>query len=313
MNASNIAKDLAWIEEHAGAATIVDRSGKTAPWHSRTGGGRHPGGFPPSTSTAARSRALGAGIPALVSRTGYRRGRLEFARRAARAGFWRRSWTPDAWRVPSPSPARDTLARGRALLYGHELDDQTRRSPRGWTRVKLDGDDFIGCEALRHEQAHGAPRRLVGLAMRGPGIARQGYPVVLEGAPVGVVTSGTMSPTTGTAIALAYVSAALASPGTMVAVEVRGRAVTAEVVPTPFYRRPRPQPAPPPETTGTVAAETATSAEPGVAASVDVPEPPVTAPPPSELAGATAAPAPTMPEPSNLDDVPDHVPGEGES
>ena len=60
--------------------------------------------------------------------------------------------------------ARDTLRLEAALpLYGHELDDQTSTLAAGLGRwVKLDGDDFIGCEALRHEQAHGAPRRLVG-------------------------------------------------------------------------------------------------------------------------------------------------------
>src|SRR5262249_5846094 len=87
----------------------------------------------------------------------------------------------------------------------------TPRPPAGLAGfVKLAGADFIGRAALLHEQAQGAPRRLVGLAMRGPGIARQGYPVVHEGAVVGEVTSGTHSPTLGTAIALAYVTESLA-------------------------------------------------------------------------------------------------------
>jgi hypothetical protein len=125
--------------------------------------------------------------------------------------------------------------------------------------------------------------------MRGPGIARQGYPLVFEGATVGVVTSGTMSPTAGGAIALAYVSAALAVPGTTLAAEVRGRPVPAEVVPTPFYRRARLAPPAAPVT------------EPDVATPVT--EEPVVAAPAAAVAAAEPAAAPDA----------EHVPGEGES
>jgi hypothetical protein len=170
--------------------------------------------------------------------------------------------------------ARDTLRLEAALpLYGHELDDTTSPLAAGLARfVKLDGDDFIGKSYLVHEQAQGAPRRLVGLAVRGPGIARQGYPVTYEGAQVGVVTSGTHAPTLGSAIALAYVSAPLASLGTLLTVEVRGRGVPVEVVPTPFYRRMRPPAAPArgaepaPEATATERIERAEAAPPPAAA-----------------------------------------------
>jgi aminomethyltransferase len=98
----------------------------------------------------------------------------------------------------------------------------------------------------------GVGRQLVGLVMRDRGIARHGYPVLgpvkadpeadapadAPLRPVGAVTSGTMSPTLGTAIAMAYVPPADAGPGTMLAVEVRGTPVAAEVVPLPFYKRP---------------------------------------------------------------------------
>jgi aminomethyltransferase len=84
----------------------------------------------------------------------------------------------------------------------------------------------------------GVARRLVGLALRERGIARHGYPVVDADGPTGIVTSGTMSPTLGAAIAMAYVSPAHAEPGTMLAVEIRGARVAAEVVPLPFYKRP---------------------------------------------------------------------------
>ena len=122
-------------------------------------------------------------------------------------------------------------------LYGAELDRETTplEAGLGWA-VQLDGD-FIGREAL----AAAAPRKqLVGLVLRGRGIARHGYPVARPDVaePVGVVTSGSQSPTLGEAIAMAYVRPIDAAAGTMLEVIIRGSAVAAEVVPLPFYRRP---------------------------------------------------------------------------
>ena len=74
--------------------------------------------------------------------------------------------------------------------------------------------------------------------LRGRGIARHGYPVHAEGRRTGVVTSGTMSPTLGVPIAMAYVAPGDAEPGTMLEVEIRDARVPAEVVPLPFYQRP---------------------------------------------------------------------------
>jgi aminomethyltransferase len=79
--------------------------------------------------------------------------------------------------------------------------------------------------------------RLAGLVLRERGIARHGYTVLDADGPTGVVTSGTMSPTLGQAIAMAYVATPDAEPGTMVDVEIRGQRVPAEVVALPFYRR----------------------------------------------------------------------------
>ena len=105
----------------------------------------------------------------------------------------------------------------------------------GWA-VRLD-HECIGGEALAASEPR---KRLVGLVLKGRGIAREGYPVVRAGEaePVGVVTSGSQSPTLGQAIAMAYVPPDSAAAGTMLEVIVRGAAVPAEVVPLPFYRRP---------------------------------------------------------------------------
>src|SRR6185503_20344426 len=98
--------------------------------------------------------------------------------------------------------------------------------------------EFVGRAALEKVSRDGPAKRLVGLVLRGRGIARHGYPVHAEGRRSGVVTSGTMSPTLGEAIAMAYVAPGDAEPGTMLEVEIRDARIPAEVVPLPFYQRP---------------------------------------------------------------------------
>jgi aminomethyltransferase len=136
--------------------------------------------------------------------------------------------------------ARDTLRLEAGMpLYGNELDLETDpfEAGLGWA-VKLD-HDFVGRDALR-ARADAPRKRLVGLALDGRVIARHGYPVMRPGrdALVGVVTSGSQSPTLGRPIAMAYVPPDATAPGTMLEVVIRGTAVPAEVVPLPFYRRP---------------------------------------------------------------------------
>jgi aminomethyltransferase len=280
VNASNIAKDLAWIREHAGPATVVDRSEATGLIALQgPAAGAILQGMTPLPLAKLKSFRFGrsevAGIPVLVSRTGYtgEDGFELFVDAPHAPALWQALM--DAGRPAGIAPiglgARDTLRLEAALaLYGHELDDQTSPLAAGLGRwVQLDGEDFIGRSALLHEQEAGIPRRLVGLALRGQGIARQGYPVVHEGAPIGIVTSGTLSPTLGTAVALAYVATSLAVPGTSLAVEIRGRAVPAEVVPTPFYRRARPVAAPVPSAAPELVAEDEGSTEDDDAAAGD--------------------------------------------
>ncbi|HEX5589832.1 MAG TPA: glycine cleavage system aminomethyltransferase GcvT [Candidatus Limnocylindrales bacterium] len=187
-----------------------------------------------------------AGIPALVARTGY----------TGEDGFelfvdWERG--PEAWAaleaagraagvVPCGLGARDTLRLEAGMpLYGNELDRDTNPFEAGLGRVvKLDKPgDFVGRDALAKVARDGIEKRLVGLTVTGRGIARHGYRVLRDGRPTGVVTSGTHSPTLGRPIAMAYVTPADGEPGTILAVEVRDQAVSAEVVPLPFYRRPR--------------------------------------------------------------------------
>ena len=140
--------------------------------------------------------------------------------------------------LPVGLGARDTLRLEAAMpLYGHELDDTTSPLEAGLGKfVKLDAGGFIGAEAIAKRQAAGAERALVGFVVEGKGIARAEYPVAQGGETVGVVTSGAPSPTLGESIGLAYVPPGLAATGTQFDVLVRGRAVAARVVETPFVR-----------------------------------------------------------------------------
>jgi aminomethyltransferase len=98
--------------------------------------------------------------------------------------------------------------------------------------------EFIGAGSLRDIVASGGPRRkLVGLELEGKRIARQGSPVLVDGRSVGVITSGTLSPTLGKSIAMAYVDAEGAAVGTSVSVDLKGTANAARIVPLPFYKR----------------------------------------------------------------------------
>jgi len=130
-------------------------------------------------------------------------------------------------------------------LYGNELDRSVNPYEANLGRVvKLEKGEFVGRGALAAVQQTGPRRRLVGLVMRDDAIARHGYPVRVDGSEVGVVTSGTLSPTLGERIAMAYLPSGDASVGGEVEVVVRERPHPAEQVKLPFYRRPKPDPAP---------------------------------------------------------------------
>jgi aminomethyltransferase len=147
--------------------------------------------------------------------------------------------------TPCGLGARDTLRLEAALsLYGQDIDDTTTPIEAGlsWL-VHLDSKgEFIGREVLAKQKAQGVERRLVGLEMQGRGIARHDYPILCEGEAVGIVTSGTLSPTLGKAIALGYVPKSRSQVGQPLEVEIRGKKYPAQVVKKPFYRTNNPPP-----------------------------------------------------------------------
>jgi aminomethyltransferase len=136
--------------------------------------------------------------------------------------------------------ARDTLRLEAAMhLYGMDMNTDTTpfEAGLGWLVHLEMPADFVGRQALEQAAESGPSRRLVGLKLQGRAIARHDYSVLHNGETVGVVTSGTWSPTLEEPIALAYVPTALAKLGTELSVEIRGKAQPACVVKRPFYRR----------------------------------------------------------------------------
>jgi aminomethyltransferase len=144
--------------------------------------------------------------------------------------------------MPCGLGARNTLRlEAKMALYGHEISENINVWEAGLDRYcKMEKRDFIGRAALGKLSAAGLKRELVGLQVMERGIARDEYKVFdAAGEEVGVITSGSPSPTLRANIALAYVPPALAALGTNLFVEVRAQRVKALVVPTPFYKRAR--------------------------------------------------------------------------
>jgi aminomethyltransferase len=138
--------------------------------------------------------------------------------------------------------ARNTLRlEAKMPLYGHEISDSINVWEAGLDRFcKMEKPEFIGRPALEQAKAAGLKRTLVGIEMVERGIARDGYKVLDDGGrEIGYVTSGSYAPFLKKNIALAYVPMEFSAIGSTVKVEIRGQGVKAQVVPSPFYKRPK--------------------------------------------------------------------------
>lgn len=245
-NASNRAKDFAWIQENLRGVTARDRSDEFAQLALQG---------PKAVEVVQRFASIDlapikryhfavgqvCGADVIFSRTGY----------TGEDGFELYLSPADAPRVfdaligePEVKPiglgARDTLRlEMKYALYGNDIDDTTTplEAGLGWV-VKLDKADFIGRDALVAQKAAGLTRRLVGFEMVGRAPARHDYPVVdAAGATIGRVTSGSFSPTLKKNIGLAYVPVGQDKLGSALNVQIRDRAEPAVVVKTPFVVR----------------------------------------------------------------------------
>src|SRR6266566_854281 len=149
--------------------------------------------------------------------------------------------------IPCGLGCRNTLRlESKMALYGHEISEKINVWEAGLDRYcKMEKGDFVGRAALEQARTPGLRRTLVGIEMVDRGIARDEYCCCDEaGDAIGVVTSGSPSPTLGKNIALAYVPPEYSSVGTVLYVEIRGQKCKAQVVPTPFYKRPKKAAAP---------------------------------------------------------------------
>jgi aminomethyltransferase len=252
VNASNTAKDFAWISEQikpAGDAAVVDSSSRYA-LISIQGPASVEVLQPISTVDLSEVRPFGfahghvADARVMVARTGYtgEDGFEIFVPPTQADAVWR--GLLEAGRAVDIRPvglgARDTLRLEASMrLYGNDIDESTTalEAGLGWTLGW--NTDFIGRDALREQKEHGLTRKLVGFEMVDRGIARHGYPVIRDGKTAGVVTSGTHTPFLKKAIGMAYVPIEMAAAGTDIEIDVRGRVSKARVVPMPFYKRAR--------------------------------------------------------------------------
>jgi aminomethyltransferase len=246
VNASNIDKDWQWVVEHGtGRARWTNVSAETALLAVQ--GPKAEALVQPLSDTDVThlpyyrfARGTVAGVPALISRTGYTgEDGFELYVPAARAEeLWHALMAAgrDAGIQPIGLGARDTLRlEMKFALYGNDIDATTNplEAGLGWV-VKPAKGDFIGRAAIEECRARGVSRKLIGFEMAERAIPRHGYRILAEGRPVGAVTSGSFGPSVERGIGLGYVPADLAAVGSPLDVEIRGRAEPARVARTPF-------------------------------------------------------------------------------
>ena len=248
INAACAEADTAWlrqqlepqgisIHDHKGDGVLLALQGPEAPARLEALAGTSLAGLPRFGHRQLTLPGLGE---AFVARTGYtgEDGFELLLERPAGLALWEHLLADGV--VPCGLGARDTLRLEAAMhLYGSDMDASTTplEAGLGWLVHLEMTKPFVGRDALERQTAAGVSRRLVGLELQGRAIARHGYPLLHDGKTVGDISSGSWSPTLSKAIALAYVPAALAKPGTTLAVEIRGKAEPAVVVRRPFYKR----------------------------------------------------------------------------
>ena len=251
VNASNIAKDVAHFRDHAGDLCEIEDLSDQFALIAVQGPQAREMVAKLSSEALLEVPSFGfadatlAGAPITAARTGYtgEDGFELFVQADDAASVWRALL--DAGAAPIGLGARDTLRlEAKLCLYGNDIDQTTTplEATLGWT-VKLDkverGCPFIGAEALVAQKAEGLKQKLVGFVVEGRGIARQGWEVVDDaGEVIGRVTSGSVAPTVGGAIGIAYVDSAHAAADSMIRLRRGKKELGAKIVKGPFYRRP---------------------------------------------------------------------------
>jgi len=252
VNASNAARAYEWIASHVGSleAAVIDSSSRYALIAVQGPAARDV--LQPLTGVELAglkyywfTHGEVASARATVSRTGYtgEDGFEIFIPPNQADHVWQALVESgrDVDIMPCGLAARDTLRLEAGMrLHGNDIDETTTvlEADLGWI-VGWEKSTGIGLDRLRDQKAVGVSRKLIGFEMTDRGIARRGYAVLHDGATVGSVTSGTLTPHLKKAIGMAYVPVELSTPGTELAIDLRGRAAAARVVPLPFYKRPK--------------------------------------------------------------------------
>lgn len=253
VNAANIEKDWAWMQENVGSfqVKLTNKSEETGQLALQ---GPKALKILQKLTTAPigdiayyhfSEKVLVADKTTVVSRTGY----------TGEDGFeiyCQAQDTPALWEaimsagreeglLPTGLGCRDTLRFECCMpLYGHELSQNITPLMAGLGMfVKLDKENFNGCKALKAQKVNGLPQRVMGVEITGRGIARADFPVKCAGKVIGHVTTGSPAPTLGKNMALALIDTEYAVIGREIFIDVRGKAVPAIIVKKPFYKRPQ--------------------------------------------------------------------------
>lgn len=242
-NASNHRSDYAWFCEHAGSfdVEVTDRANDFAMLAVQGPKAREIVASLATKTLPVRLKAKQmqvAGADMLVCGTGYTgEDGVELLIEPDKApAVW--DALIEAGVEPIGLGARDTLRLEVCYhLYGSDLSRERTPIEGGLEWACAPETGFIGSDAIRKVIEEGPHEKLVAIAITGQGIPRQDNPVLYEGEKVGVVTSGTMSPSLDLGIGMAYVRADLAEPGTKIQIDVRGKIRDAEVREKPLYKR----------------------------------------------------------------------------
>lgn len=249
VNASNIDKDFQWMDGQRFGDVVLRNASDELCILSLQGPravdvARKVMDLDPTlVGTYKAGRALVNGVPTLFSRTGYtgEDGFEFYPENKYAAALWSSLLEAGSEHgiLPIGLGARDTLRLEAGYsLYGHELSDQTNliEAGLGWI-TDLNKGDFTGRAPLDAKVKGGPEKKLVGIELLELAIPREGCVVRVDGQPVGVVTSGTMSPTLNKGIALAYVKTGFSKIGTPLEVVIRDSGKQARVTGRNFYKR----------------------------------------------------------------------------
>ncbi len=246
VNASNKDKDYQWMLEHKfGEVVFEDISGQITQIALQGPKSQEilrklTADIPPQYYHAIFD-GMAAGIPCMISRTGYtgEDGFELYLDNAYAETMWEAVMEAgkEYGLMPCGLGARDTLRLEAGMpLYGHEMNDEINPVETGLGfAVKMQKEDFIGKSHLPLKDS--LTRKRVGLRVTGRGIIREQEDVLVNGEKAGFTTSGTHCPYLGYPAAMAILDKEYINTGTKVTVIVRGREVEAEVVPLPFYKK----------------------------------------------------------------------------